>query len=180
MGEMGSQSSALGTVGWVEQKSYLEKIMTPTLFGRWQTRCFLLATIGTFVSLPFVFNALSTWGEPGLGVSYFWVVFYVGVFGLGWDVLYDFLQKFMWDHDWPGAFQFLAAIAEGAFLGLVILFFGLPGLASASFNIPWFIVHYSTLSVVIYFLSWTVMRLFFPRWRFKGGEWIGKWKVVSR
>jgi hypothetical protein len=158
----------------------LREIMTPTLFGRWQTRCFLLATIGVLVSLPFVFGAFSAWGEPRLGTSYFWVLFYVGLFGIVCDILYDFLQKFMWDHDWPGAFQFLAAIAEGVLLGLLILWFGLPGLPSDSFHILWFIVHYSTVSVVLYFLSWTVMRLLFPRWRFKGGEWIGKWKVVNR
>lgn len=154
--------------------------MTPTLFGRWQTRCFLLATIGVLISLPFAFGMLSGWGEPGLGKAYFWVLFYVGLFGIGWDVLYDFLQKFMWDHDWPGAFQFLAAIAEGVFLGLVILLFGLPGLHSPDFNILWFIIHYTTVSFIVYLLSWTVMRLFFPRWRFKGGEWMGRWKSAGR
>lgn len=154
--------------------------MTPTLFGRWQTRCFLLATIGVLVSLPFGFGTFSAWGEPELGAAYFWVLLYVGSFGIGWDILYDLLQRFMWDHDWPGAFQFLAAIAEGVFLGLIILLFGLPHLPSDRFNILWFIVHYTTVSIVVYLLAWTVMRLLFPRWRFNGGEWIGKWRVVSR
>lgn len=154
--------------------------MTPTLFGRWQTRIFLLATIGILVSLPFVFGALSPFGEPGIGTTYFWVLFYVGLFGIGWDILYDFLQKFMWDHDWPGAFQFFASIAEAVVLGLLIQFFGLPGIPSAGFNITWFILHYTLLAVIIYLFSWVMMRLLFPRWRFKGGEWIGKWKAVSR
>jgi hypothetical protein len=35
--------------------------MTPTLFGRWQTRLLLLATLGVLVSLPFVMG----WIGPG-------------------------------------------------------------------------------------------------------------------
>jgi hypothetical protein len=27
--------------------------MTPTLFGRWQTRLFLFATVGVLITLPF-------------------------------------------------------------------------------------------------------------------------------
>ncbi|MFO5493650.1 MAG: hypothetical protein ACLBM6_14130, partial [Cuspidothrix sp.] len=69
--------------------------MTPTLFGRWQTRIFLLATVGMLVSLLFY------WGYLGIASNlvYFWVVFYVGLFGMVWDILYNFLQKYLWDHD---------------------------------------------------------------------------------
>jgi len=145
--------------------------MTPTLFGRWQTRIFLLATVGIVVSLPFALGLLD--GKNDL--VYFWVLLYVGLFGLAWDVLYDFLQKYMWDHDWPGVFQLFSAIIEGLVLGLVIKFVGLPNIPGAAFNISYFVLHYSVVWAAIYVSSWMVMRLLFPRARFRGGEWIGKW-----
>ena len=86
--------------------------MTPTLIGRWQSRIFLLATIGILFSLPFALNNSSQQIEW----IYFWILFYIGLFGLAWDILYNYLQKFLWDHDWPGILQFIAAIVEGGFL----------------------------------------------------------------
>jgi hypothetical protein len=140
--------------------------MTPTLFGRWQTRIFLLSTVGVLASLPFYLGYLGTQYNP----IYFWVLFYVGLLGLGWDVLYDFLQKFMWDRDWPGVFQFFAAIVEGVVLGIQLEYF----------KIPTFIKHYSLVWVSVYLSSWVIMRLLFPRWRFRGGEWIGKWPRIGK
>ncbi|WP_017719584.1 hypothetical protein [Kamptonema formosum] len=145
--------------------------MTPTLFGHWQTRIFLLATVGILVTLPFTFGFLGVKSTP----VYFWVLFYVGLFGIAWDVLYNFLHQFMWDRDWPGVFQFLAAIAEGVFLGWAIKSFGLPNIPPAEFDLVTFAKHYSLVWVAVYLSSWVVMRLLFPRWRFRGGEWIGRW-----
>ena len=81
--------------------------MTPTLFGRWQTRLLLLATVGILITIPF--------SEP----IYFSVLAYIAILGLFWDVVYDFLQKFRWDRDWPGVYQLLAAIWEAIFLLLI-------------------------------------------------------------
>jgi len=145
--------------------------MTPKLFGRWQTRIFLLATVGSLATLPFY---LGYWGVKDNPV-YFWVLLYVGLLGLGWDVLYNFLQKFLWDHDWPGVFQFFAAIAEGVFLAALIKLFGLPHIPRGEFHLTSFALHYSLVWVAVYLSSWVVMRLWFPRWRFRGGEWVGKW-----
>ena len=148
--------------------------MTPTLFGRWQTRIFLLATVGILISLPF------HWGYFGQESNvYFWVVFYVGLLGIGWDVLYDFLQKYMWDHDWPGAFQFYAGVVEGLVLAVIIDNIGLPHIPRSEFDLITFIQHYGLVWLGVYLSSWVVMRLLFPRWRFRGGEWIGNWPRIS-
>ncbi len=144
--------------------------MTPVLFGRWQTRIFLLATVGMLVSLPFAFGYLGpTRGQ--FNSVFFWVVFYVGLLGLAWDILYNYLQQYMWDHDWPGVFQFFAAIAEGILLGLLIKFVGLPNIPK-DINLVWFAIHYSLVSVIAFLSAWVVMRLLFPRWRFRGGQWL--------
>ncbi len=146
--------------------------MIPTLLGRWQTRIFLLLTIGCFVTLPFVFSKGIF--EPNF--TYFLVLFYVCLFGLIWDILYDFLQKFFWDRDWPGVLQLLAGIFEAIVLVLLIKFLGLPHLNADDFQLDSFIKHYSIVWLSVYFSSWTLMRLLFPQWRFRGGEWIGNWQ----
>ncbi|WP_416670314.1 hypothetical protein [Egbenema bharatensis] len=149
--------------------------MTPTLFGRWQTRIFLLATVGLLVTWGFASGLFGT--EPGL--SYYWVLLYVALFGLVWDVLYNYLQKFLWDHDWPGSFQLISGIAEGALLAALAILGVLPHIDGDHFNVGTFILHYGSVWVATYLMAWVIMRLLFPRWRFRGGEWIGKWRRTS-
>src|SRR5438034_9934158 len=94
--------------------------MTPTLLGRWQTRLLLLATIGLLVTL--VFGRI--YGDFRTPLA---VLAYVLLFGFVWDILYNFLQTFRWDHDWPPAFQLLAGIVEGLFLWVLLVWVRLPG-----------------------------------------------------
>lgn len=146
--------------------------MTPTLIGRWQTRIFLLATVGVLATLPFY----AGYPTGNLGDTvYFWVLLYIAIFGLFWDILYNYLQKFLWDHDWPGIFQLLAGIVEGIFMVLIVKVLGLPSIPSPSFDVGIFLQHYGLVWITVYLSSWVVMRLLFPRWRFRGGEWLGKW-----
>lgn len=142
--------------------------MTPTLFGRWQTRLLLLATIGVLVTLPFALGITS----PNPSPVYFWVLGYVAIFGLFWDILYNYLQKFRWDRDWPGIFQLLAGIWEGIFLIILmrVLQLPLPGVQNIDLNL--FIHHYSFVWLGVYLASQTIMRIIFPRWRFRGGQWL--------
>ena len=91
--------------------------MTPTLYGRWQTRWFLLITIG--FPITFILLGLHLLNTSSNAEVYFWVIGYLGLFGILWDILYDRLQQLMWDHDWPGLFQFFANIAEGVFFLMV-------------------------------------------------------------
>jgi hypothetical protein len=141
--------------------------MTPTLFGRWQTRLFLLATVGVLITLPFALGIIS----PNSSSVYFWVLGYVAIFGIFWDILYNYLQTFRWDRDWPGIFQLLAGIWEGIFLIIIInlLQFPLPGIQNLDFNL--FVRHYSLVWLGIYLASQSIMRVWFPRWRFRGGRW---------
>lgn len=141
--------------------------MTPTLFGRWQTRLLLLATVGVLITLPFSVGIIG----PGASSEFFWIVGYVALFGLLWDVLYNYLQKFRWDRDWPGAFQLLAGIWEAIFIACVVKLFGLPNVPR-ELPINGFIFHYSLVWLGVYITSQTLMRIVFPRWRFKGGQWL--------
>ena len=170
--------------------------MTPTLFGRWQTRLFLLATIGVLLSLPFAFgylqyadlltfNPFTLFGAIAYSnggpfdPTFFWVLAYVVLFGLAWDGLYTFLQQFTWDRDWPGIVMLFGAIAEGALIVLLLKAIGLPFISS-DLPVRWFAIHYGVVSFVAFLFSWGGMRILFPRARFRGGEWIGKWPSGDR
>ena len=134
--------------------------MTPTLVGRWQSRLFLLGTIGTVISFLFalLFNSI-------LPLILLAVVLFLGLI---WDYFYDKIQQRRWDHDWPPAFQLLAGIFEGLFIFLLIQMLPFPGLP----NFFQFWAHYIAVWVLTFAASQSIMRLIFPRWRFNGGVWI--------
>jgi hypothetical protein len=140
--------------------------MTPTLFGRWQTRLLLLATVGVLVSLPFVMAAPDS--EKGI---YFVILAYVAIFGLFWDVIYDQMQKYRWDRDWPAAYQLFAGIWEMLFVLCGVKLIGLPAIPK-ELPIQLFLLHYSLVWLAVFTTSQSLMRIIFVRWRFHGGQWL--------
>lgn len=141
--------------------------MTPTLFGRWQTRLLLLATVGVLVSLPFATGLIG--GLPGS--VYFLILVYVAIFGCCWDNLYNYLQKTRWDRDWPATYQLFAGIWEMIFVLCGVKIIGLPAV-SKQLPLGLFLLHYSVVWLAVFIASQTLMRVIFPRWRFRGGEWL--------
>jgi hypothetical protein len=144
--------------------------MTPTLLGRWQTRLLLLATIGVLVSIPFATGLIGN----NSNLVYFWIVAYVAIFGLVWDILYNYLQKSRWDRDWPAAYQVFAGIWEMVFVfcGVKILgFFPIP-MPKEELSPSIFLLHYSVVWLAVFISSQSLMRIIFPRWRFRGGKWL--------
>lgn len=91
-------------------------------------------------------------------------------FGLGWDSIYQFLIQDRWDHDWPPLFQLLAGLTEG--LWIFILIYLWPQFASRP-PIWIFWLHYSLVWVATFTASQSLLRLLFPCWRFRGGQWLG-------
>lgn len=142
--------------------------MTPTLLGRWQTRLLLMETVGLVITLLFGDGVFGN--DPSS--TFFWLLQYIVVFGLGWDYVYIQIQNFRWDQDWPAALQWLAALWEGFFIILLreVADIELPG--TAEWNVLLFIVHYGLVWVAIFLTSQSLMRLIFPRWRFRGGQWL--------
>lgn len=136
--------------------------MTPTLMGRWQTRTVMFATLGLLVTLVFVL----LYRTP----VFLYVLGYIYVFGLIWDIIYIGLQRFRWDRDWPAAFQVLNGFTEGALVYLLIWFVGLPGIPQASVNLLAFILHYGLVWLLIFLWVQGPMRTIFPFWRFHGGQ----------
>ena len=136
--------------------------MTPTLLGRLQTRLLLFMTVGMFVT--FFFYA-------AIDGPFFGMLIWIMLFGFMWDCLYTFIQKFRWDRDWPAAYQRAAGVWEAFFFLLFVYSFGLYGADFGQFPFFWFVFHYSTVWLAIFLSSQVLMRLLFPRWRFRGGRW---------
>ena len=147
--------------------------MTPTLSGRLQTRIFVLATVGVFWTLVISLVLPDTGGAP-LDEVYettFGVLLGVAVIGLIWELIYHLLQQFRWEKDWPIIFGLLTGINEG-----IVLWFLIDGGV-----IPWideahqptleaFAVHFITTWLVVWLFLNGPVRVFLPRWRFRGGE----------
>ena len=139
--------------------------MTPTLIGRWQTRVFLLASVGSLVSLPFALIA-GSW-------SFYAVIAWVALLGIAWDVLYQFLQSFRWERDWPPAFIVVAGVAEGVLVFGLATTIGLPGIPR-DLSPSLFAFHYTAVWLAVFFFAQGPMRALFPWWRFHGGRiWPG-------
>ena len=136
--------------------------MTPTLWGRWQSRLFLLGTFGMLITGLFAWFLQTA--VP------FIILAGVIILGLGWDVVYNEAQKRRWDHDWPPVLQLAAGIGEGVFIfGLIYTLRLVTPLPPVSV----FWLHYTAVWLTIFIASQSIMRLIFPRWRFRGGQWLG-------
>jgi len=138
--------------------------MTPTLMGRWQTRVLLLWTVGLVISLVFGLLVRDL-------VTPLAVLLYVTLFGFGWDVLFQYVQSFRWDRDWPPAYQLAAGVIEFLFVALLIfvLPFRLPGVGSGLTPLL-FLIHYWLVWIGVFLGTQGPLRILFPRWRFRGGR----------
>ncbi|MCB9099982.1 MAG: hypothetical protein H6632_10605 [Anaerolineales bacterium] len=145
--------------------------MTPTLWGRWQTRLLLLSTVGLLITLGFGV-LFGNWVTPLALLGY------VLLLGLVWDVVYQGVQSLRWDRDWPPLFMAAGGLLEALLLwGLVkadVLWAGLgltgpPGV-SPELTLMQFALHYGTVFVVMFSLMLGPMRVIFLQWRFRGGQ----------
>lgn len=149
--------------------------MTPTLFGRWQTRILLYLVIGLPVTfLVALYNTNWRW-PPAYELSVFRdpFVFLTAllVLGLILDVVYIQIQRFHWDQDWPFAYQFFFSIVEFYILYFAMDFGWLDTLfpdARIPFsNAAW---HFTFVFVPSFLALLGGAQIFLVRWRFKGGE----------
>ncbi|GAB4434882.1 MAG: hypothetical protein OHK0015_25090 [Chloroflexi bacterium OHK40] len=146
--------------------------MTPTLYGRWQTRLVLLGTFGLAITLGLMWHFGVVWA--GFQTPGFWelplLLGYVVLLGLAWDGIYQAIQRHRWDGDWPLVFGFAAGVVEG---GTVFALFRLGWLPGTRFDDgdAWrFLAHYGLVFLVTYWWQIGPMRVISLRWRFHGGE----------
>lgn len=145
--------------------------MTPTLFGRIQTRLFLVAVVGVPLALIlglFLPRPTPTFPLSELYEVYFAALILVGVVGVLWELVYHGLQQFRWEKDWPTLFGLLVAIPEGIVVYLLLdrsVIWDFGGVPLGSF-LPMFIIVW----LAIWMVANGPMQIFFLRWRYQGGR----------
>ena len=148
--------------------------MIPTLIGRWQTRIWLMNTIGLLITFGFAYIV-------GDFMAPFLILTYVTSFGIVWDIIYDWLQSKRWDRDWPPMFFVISGIVEAGWVwGLIQAdmlwdWAGLTSLAAILQNVtlPNFIAHYSVVWLVTFLIMLGPIKILSLKWRFQGGQWLG-------
>lgn len=139
--------------------------MTPTLFGRIQSRLVVVLTVGlvwTVLVSPFL-----PAGDTDLGSVYAMtlraVVFTAVVGAVLWEPLYHLLQQYRWEKDWPTGLGLVTAVPEG----LVVL-----ALLTDSGPVPLaaFLLHFTSTWLLVWFVLNGPLRVLLPRWRFRGGR----------
>jgi len=143
--------------------------MVPTLFGRIETRIFLLATVGS--ALTALVTPLLPIPGP-LGSAYrttFTILAAVIVVGIGWELLYHLLMQWRWEKDWPSMFGLVTAVPEGVLIWVLLSVHAVPGLhATPPFGA--FLADFLVVWVGVWLVANGPMRVPFLRWRFRGGR----------
>ena len=146
--------------------------MTPTLAGRWQTRLLLYFVVGLPVTYLFALYL-----DPEDESFYDPFVFLTALFLIGFllDPVYNHIQRFRWDNDWPFAFFVFFAFCE-FLITLALLNIGVldPFLVYRIDNGTAF-VHFGFVLLFMFLAVLAGVQVFFIRWRFKGGE-IGRFR----
>lgn len=139
--------------------------MTPTFFGRIQTRLLLLGTVGVVWTL-FIGPFLPARGAP-LGDVYsltFQALLIVAIVGaFVWEPIYHLLQQFRWEKDWPTGLGLVTGLSEGLVTWLVL---------SSGQDVPGaaFVLHFATTWIVVWCFLHGPLRIVLLRWRFSGGR----------
>ena len=142
--------------------------MTPTLFGRLQTRIASVVVVGSLWTL-LVTPLLPGGGDlPDQYRATFAVLSVVLVAGLGWEFVYHFLQQFRWEKDWVALFGLATGVNEGIAAWALVasgLAPGGPQVAGTAFAI-----HFGSTWIVLWLWVNGPMRVPLLRWRFRGGR----------
>jgi hypothetical protein len=143
--------------------------MVPTLFGRIQTRLWLLAVVGGLITLLLTPVLPMRAALADKYLTTFVVLGSVAVIGIVWELVYHLLMQWRWEKDWPTLLGLLTAIPEGLLVGYLAtqgLLPFLPGpVAPAAFAI-----HFVVVWLVVWLVANGPMRVPFIRWRFHGGR----------
>jgi hypothetical protein len=151
--------------------------MLPTLFGRIQTRIFMLATVGSLVTL--IMAAILPANGAPLHIKYqdaFVVLAAVAVLGVVWEFIYHFLMQWRWEKDWPTFFGFVTFLNEGIVVYLLARGGAIPGIYGRGLTdqplVPfWFFwIDFLAVWIVVWLVVNGPFRVATIHWRFRGGR----------
>lgn len=143
--------------------------MVPTVWGRIQTRIFLMAVIGGPVTalITLVLPLSDPWAKRYQAT--FVVLAAVTVIGIGWELIYHLLMQWRWEKDWPTILGLATLVPEGILTGFLAKTDLLPGLPGPV-PVGAFVIQFLTVWVAVWLTANGPMRVPFIRWRFNGGR----------
>ncbi|OLR91909.1 hypothetical protein [Actinokineospora bangkokensis] len=141
--------------------------MTPTMLGRWQSRLFVLATAGLLWTLAL--SPLLPVGFATTADTYETTFAAIGVTAavgvVLWEPVYQLLQQFRWEKDWPAVLTLLEGIPEG-----VVVFFLMRDVLDYDVRALPFTIHFGTTWLLVFLCLHGPLRVVSVRWRFRGGR----------
>ncbi|MEZ5379930.1 MAG: hypothetical protein R2733_25775 [Acidimicrobiales bacterium] len=141
--------------------------MTPTLWGRLQTRIILLLTVGlgwTIIVTPFLPSGGAPLGEVyRTTLSALAVVLVVGV--IFWEPIYHGLQQLRWEKDWPTGIGLVTGISEG--VSTLVVLSVLRDVPTTAF---W--LHFLSTWFLVWITLHGPLRIVALRWRYRGGRFV--------
>ncbi len=143
--------------------------MVPTMFGRIQTRLFLLACVGSLVTL--LITPMLAMPGPMTEVyrATFTILAAVAVIGVGWEVVYHLLMQWRWEKDWPIVLGLVTMVPEGLLLWWALQRGMVPGI-DGLVPLTAFVIHFGSVWVAVWLVAIGPMRVPFVHWRFRGGR----------
>lgn len=147
--------------------------VTPTLFGRLQSRLVLVALVGVPIALVLGLVLPRPTDATTLGDMYrvfFVALVLVAIVGLVWELIWHGLQQLRWEKDWPTLFGLITGVPEGIAVWL-LLRAGLPidvGVVDGSTFLSMFVITW----VAIWLVANGPLQIIFIRWRFRGGRFV--------
>lgn len=147
--------------------------MTPTLFGRIQSRIFLVVTVG--VPLAFLLalflprpSDATTYGD--MVEVFLHALLIVAVAGIVWEFIYHALQQLRWEKDWPTVFGLVQGVPEAISTYLLLD----AGITKDFGDVP--LGTFLPMFVIVWIVIWLVangpLQIFFLRWRYRGGRFV--------
>jgi len=144
--------------------------MTPTLWGRIQTRWVMIFTVG--LTWLIVIGPILPLAGPvrGVYVTGLATLVLTAVVGTVWELAYHAIQQLRWDKDWPTILGLVLGLTEGVVVYQLL-----------ERNIPWdiaglevapFVWQFGTVWIAIWVFVNGPLRVLFPRWRFAGGRFV--------
>ncbi|TPQ51884.1 hypothetical protein C2U72_06165 [Prosthecomicrobium hirschii] len=167
--------------------------MTPTLFGRLQTRLALYLLIGLPVTLVIAFRA-SGWSWPPAAEPC-WFIATLFALGLVLEPVYFQMQRFRWDQDWPFAFFAFFSVMEFLAVYAAMRLDWLPYLPAClqsrldparqvlvcqlpSLTLAEAAAHFALVFVPMLIALLAGLQIFMVRWRYRGGQF-GRFPVID-
>lgn len=167
--------------------------MTPTLFGRLQTRLALYLVIGLPITAALAFWSAG-WRWPPAAEP-FWFIGSLFALGLLLEPVYFHMQRFRWDQDWPFAFFAFFSVMEFLAVYAAMRLDWLPYLPAClqsrvdparqllvcqvpTLSLAAAATHFALVFVPMLVAVLGGLQIVMVRWRFRGGQF-GRFPVID-